>query len=56
MSVGDVEGLAEAMLQTLRQPPDPEQPKMAVSEYTLERSARSYLAAFGLTLPAAVND
>ena len=56
VSVGDVEGLAEAMLQTLRQPPDPEQLKMAVSEYTLERSARSYLAAFGLTLPAAVND
>ncbi|MCU7906639.1 MAG: glycosyltransferase [Candidatus Thiodiazotropha sp. (ex Epidulcina cf. delphinae)] len=49
--VGDPERLAEAMLQTLRQPPDPDLLKAAVSEYTLEKSARRYLAAFGLTLP-----
>ncbi|MES9981388.1 MAG: glycosyltransferase, partial [Candidatus Thiodiazotropha sp. 6PLUC5] len=48
--VGDVDALAEAMLNTLRQPQDPEKLKSAVSEYTLERSARSYLAAFGLKL------
>jgi glycosyltransferase involved in cell wall biosynthesis len=48
--VGDVDRLAEVMIQTLRQPPDPEKLKSAVSEYTLERSARSYLSAFGLEL------
>ncbi|MES9862511.1 MAG: glycosyltransferase [Candidatus Thiodiazotropha sp. LLP2] len=49
--VGDVDRLAEAMLQTLRESPDREKLKSAVSEYTLEKSARSYLAAFGLKLP-----
>jgi glycosyltransferase involved in cell wall biosynthesis len=47
--MGDPERLAEAMLQTLRQPLDPEYLKLAVSDYTLEKSARSYLAAFGLS-------
>ncbi|MET0068373.1 MAG: glycosyltransferase [Candidatus Thiodiazotropha sp.] len=46
--VGDVVALAEAMLETLRNPPDPEILKAAVSEYTLDRSAARYLAAFGL--------
>jgi glycosyltransferase involved in cell wall biosynthesis len=46
--VGDVEALAAAMLKTLRNPPNPDNLRQAVCEYTLERSARSYLAAFGL--------
>ncbi|MES9852041.1 MAG: glycosyltransferase [Candidatus Thiodiazotropha sp. L084R] len=54
--VGDVDRLAEAMLQTLRESPDRGKLKSAVSEYTLERSARSYLAAFGLKLPSAVDE
>jgi glycosyltransferase involved in cell wall biosynthesis len=54
--VGDVDRLAEAMLQTLREPPNPEKLKSAVSEYTLERSARSYLSAFGLKPPVATDD
>ncbi|MCU7803300.1 MAG: glycosyltransferase [Candidatus Thiodiazotropha sp. (ex Lucinoma borealis)] len=49
--VGDVEQLAEAMLHTLKCPQDPDLLRAAVSEYTLEKSARSYLAAFGLNLP-----
>ncbi|MES9834260.1 MAG: glycosyltransferase [Candidatus Thiodiazotropha sp. DIVDIV] len=54
--VGDVDRLAEAMLQTLRESPDQEKLKSAVSEYTLEKSARSYLAAFGLKLPSVDNE
>ena len=54
--VGDVDRLAEAMLQTLRESPDREKLKSAVSEYTLEKSARSYLAAFGLKLPSVDNE
>jgi glycosyltransferase involved in cell wall biosynthesis len=54
--VGDVDQLATAMLQTLQAPPDPEKLKSAVREYTLERSARSYLSAFALKLPAATDE
>lgn len=54
--VGDVDRLAEAMLKTLREPQDPETMKSAVGEYTLERSARSYLAAFGLKLPGSQDE
>ena len=50
---GDPRRLAEAMLQVLRQPPDPDLLKSAVVEYTLEKSARRYLAAFGLSTSAA---
>ncbi|MES9968947.1 MAG: glycosyltransferase [Candidatus Thiodiazotropha sp.] len=49
--MGDPERLAAAMLQTLREPLDPQRLKEAVSEYTLEKSARGYLGAFGLTIP-----
>ncbi|MCG7955825.1 MAG: glycosyltransferase [Candidatus Thiodiazotropha endolucinida] len=55
VEVGDVDGLAKAMLQTLNEPLDPKKLQAAVSEYTLERSARSYLAAFGLTAPVAAD-
>lgn len=55
VEVGDVDGLAKAMLQTLNEPLDPKKLQSAVSEYTLERSARSYLAAFGLTAPVAAD-
>jgi glycosyltransferase involved in cell wall biosynthesis len=54
--MGDPERLAEAMLQTLRKPLDPERLKHAVSDYTLEKSARSYLAAFGLSAPQAADE
>jgi glycosyltransferase involved in cell wall biosynthesis len=50
--MGDPERLAQAMLQTLREPLDPHYLKEAVSDYTLEKSARSYLAAFGLSVEA----
>ncbi|MES9993427.1 MAG: glycosyltransferase [Candidatus Thiodiazotropha sp.] len=53
--MSDPQRLAEAMLQTLRTPLDPQQLKDAVSDYTLEKSARSYLAAFALTLPPTTN-
>jgi glycosyltransferase involved in cell wall biosynthesis len=49
--VGDVEALAMAMLHTLRHPPDPVPLQEAVSEYSLETSAASYLAAFELSSP-----
>jgi glycosyltransferase involved in cell wall biosynthesis len=49
--MGDPERLAEVMLQTLRKPLDPQRLKEAVSDYTLEKGARGYLAAFGLSTP-----
>jgi glycosyltransferase involved in cell wall biosynthesis len=54
--LGDVDGLVQAMLQTLRQPPDPDALKSAVGEHTMERSARSYLSAFGLPVAAGGNE
>ncbi|MEW8505615.1 MAG: glycosyltransferase [Candidatus Thiodiazotropha sp.] len=48
--MGDPESLAQAMLQTLREPLDPQRLMEAVSDYTLEKSAASYLAAFGLSV------
>jgi hypothetical protein len=53
--MGDPERLAEAMLQTLREPLDPQRLKEAVSDYTLEKSARGYLAAFGLTIQQTID-
>ncbi|MBT3093671.1 MAG: glycosyltransferase [Candidatus Thiodiazotropha endolucinida] len=53
--MGDPERLAEAMLQTLRQPLDAKRLKEAVSDYTLEKSARGYMVAFGLTVPQAID-
>ncbi|UHD18602.1 glycosyltransferase [Thiocapsa bogorovii] len=46
--VGDVEALAAAMEETLRNPPSPDVLKEAVQEYRMDISARRYLAAFGL--------
>jgi len=46
--VGDVEALARAMVQTLREPLAPEILREAVSDYRLDVSARGYLDAFGL--------
>jgi glycosyltransferase involved in cell wall biosynthesis len=46
--VGDVEALARAMEETLRQPLAPEVLREAVSDDRLEVSARGYLDAFGL--------
>lgn len=47
--VGDVDALSQAMLETLDNPPDPNWLKAAVQEYTMERSARAYLVAMGLS-------
>ncbi|MGD9169991.1 MAG: glycosyltransferase [Candidatus Thiodiazotropha sp.] len=55
VAMGDPERLAEAMLQTLREPLDPQRLKEAVSDYTLEKSARGYLAAFGLTIQQTID-
>jgi glycosyltransferase involved in cell wall biosynthesis len=46
--VGDVEGLSQAISQTLDNPPDTTWLKTAVTEYTMEQSARAYLKAMGL--------
>jgi glycosyltransferase involved in cell wall biosynthesis len=46
--VGDVEALAAAMEETLRNPRPPDVLKEAVQEYRMDISARCYLAAFGL--------
>lgn len=46
--VGDVEALADAMEQTLRNPPASDALKESVQEYRMDISARRYLAAFGL--------
>jgi glycosyltransferase involved in cell wall biosynthesis len=50
--VGDVAALTRAMAETLDQPLPAETLKQATSEYTMEKSARRYLAAFGITPPA----
>ncbi len=49
--VGDVEALTRAILDTLADPPDSEWLKGAVQEYTMEKSAATYLEAMGLPLP-----
>ncbi|BCU08099.1 glycosyltransferase [Allochromatium tepidum] len=46
--VGDVEALARAMEQTLREPLAPEVLREAVNDYRLDVGARGYLDAFGL--------
>lgn len=46
--VGDVEALAHAMLETLEKPLPAEVLKQATAEYTMEKSAQRYLAAFGI--------
>jgi len=46
--VGDVDALSQAILETLDNPPDSEWLKSAVQEYTMEKSAASYLEAMGL--------
>ena len=50
--VGDVDALARAILATLENPPDGEWLKTAVQEYTMEKSAASYLSAMHLDQPA----
>ncbi|MBT3047205.1 MAG: glycosyltransferase [Candidatus Thiodiazotropha sp.] len=54
--MGDAERLAQAMLQTLREPLDPQRLKEAVSDYTLVKSAGSYLAAFGFNSEPPTDD
>jgi glycosyltransferase involved in cell wall biosynthesis len=46
--VGDVAAMAEAMERTLRDPPPADVLRAGVEEYRMEKSARRYLAAFGL--------
>jgi glycosyltransferase involved in cell wall biosynthesis len=41
--VGDVDGLAQAIVQTLDQPPQSDQLKQRANEYSLERSLENYL-------------
>ncbi|MET0091768.1 MAG: glycosyltransferase [Candidatus Thiodiazotropha sp.] len=48
--VGDVPAMANAILETLADPPDSEWLKGAVQEYTMEKSAARYLEALGLPL------
>ena len=50
--VGDSERLAEAMLYTLAEPPNPARLKDAVAEYTIARSAQRYLEVLGLDASA----
>ena len=50
--VGDVEALSHAILQTLEHPPESEWLKSAVQDYTMLKSAATYLEAMGLPLPA----
>lgn len=49
VAVGDVDALGHAMLDTLRNPPDSDWLKTAVGEYRMEKSAKAYLVAMGLT-------
>ncbi|MEJ2393693.1 MAG: glycosyltransferase [Candidatus Thiodiazotropha sp.] len=51
VAVGDVQALAAAILDTLANPPASDWLKSAVQEYTMEKSAISYLKALGLPLP-----
>ncbi|MEJ2576386.1 MAG: glycosyltransferase [Gammaproteobacteria bacterium] len=46
--VGDAEALARAMVETLENPLPAETLREATSEYTMEKSARRYLDAFGI--------
>jgi len=46
--LSDAQHLAEAMLQTLDNPPDTAWLKQAVQEYRMDISARNYIEAFGL--------
>jgi glycosyltransferase involved in cell wall biosynthesis len=48
VKVGDVDGMAAAMLSVLRQPPARELLQEAVRDYTQELSSRRYLEVFGL--------
>jgi glycosyltransferase involved in cell wall biosynthesis len=50
VTVGDVDGLAAAMLRTLDNPQPAALLREAVAEYTAERSARRYLAALGVSV------
>jgi glycosyltransferase involved in cell wall biosynthesis len=45
VAVGDVAALAAAMRRTLDEPPEPEELRRAVADYTLEASSRRYLDA-----------
>jgi len=46
--MGDPQALADAVLETLRHPPDPEFLRSATTRYSVTNSAREYLAAMGL--------
>jgi len=46
--MGDAPALAEAMLETLHNPHDPDYLRSGVAHYSVENSAREYLAAMGL--------
>jgi glycosyltransferase involved in cell wall biosynthesis len=48
VAMGDVEGLAQAMAETLDHPLPAEQLRAAVSDYSVETSTRGYLDALGL--------
>ena len=51
--VGDVEGLSNAIIETLDNPQDGDWLKTAVQEYTMSKSAAAYIEAMGLGKPAA---
>ncbi len=48
VAVGDVEGMAQAILQALDNPSPPQELRNAVSEYTAEVSSQRYLDALGI--------
>jgi glycosyltransferase involved in cell wall biosynthesis len=48
VEVGDADGLAAAMLQTLQNPPRGDFLRQAVAEYQLDKSVERYLEVFGL--------
>jgi len=49
--IGDVEALAQAMIETLDHPGDPAARQAAAQRYTVERSATAYIDALGLGPP-----
>jgi glycosyltransferase involved in cell wall biosynthesis len=48
VAVGEEDALAEAMMTTLANPPDPARLQAAVEDYRVERSAAEYLRVLGL--------
>ena len=48
VAVGDIDGLAQGILETIDHPPRSDNLREAVKDYTLEASSKAYLEVFGL--------